>query len=118
MSERSIPDCPIFINKSCGKIKGILSTCKSRPHAFLPFHAISVVNKQQSFEFYLDTIKRHHDPDVDILNKIIFTEEATNTTNGVIYLKNKHCWSRVDFHKKQEIKDQSRKRIFGAIEEV
>lgn len=41
MRERTIPDYTIFINKSSGKIHGIISNYKYRPYKLLPIQEIT-----------------------------------------------------------------------------
>lgn len=110
LPERSIPDAAIHFNKSLGKIHEILSFYKYRPYKFLPVQGLTEDNKQQRLEFCLDITRRLH-ADADILNKIIFTDEATFTTSGMYNRKNKHYWSTTNPHKIQEVKIQGRRSI-------
>lgn len=80
------------------------------PYKFLPVQNLTEDHKRQRLEFCLDVLRRR-EIDGNLLNKILFTDEANFSTAGMFNRKNKHFWATSNPHKIQPVRIQGRRSI-------
>ena len=107
---RSIPDVSRLTGKSWKKIYLTLKKYGYYPFKIRPVQHLTEGNIIQRYRFCEDILGRLQN-DNQLLDKVLWCDEATFTTAGIFNRKNKHFWATQNPHKIEPIKKQGRKSL-------